>query len=132
MFLWDLAKGGMIDQGEAMKRVLTAMSIDDVEDLLPEASQQDQMLQQMQMMNASLDLRLKAADIDKKMAETIKAIAQAEGEEDGRQLNEYMNALEAMKKEVEIGQERFGNMAQRPGDGGAAGGNAGAGQPVGI
>ncbi len=116
---------GAVDQAAAITRVLEAAHIEDIEELIPQPTAQDGMMAEMQMLNMQLDLRLKAADIDAKMAKTVKDLAGAESEELGRNLQEYMNSLQAMKSEIEIGQQRLGAMAQQPGNAGAPAPNAG-------
>ena len=103
-FLLELAQGGMIDQAAATTRILEAAHIEDIDELIPQTSPQDEQMQGMQMLSAELDIKLKAADIDLKLSSAIKNMAQAEGEEDGRQMQEYITALQAMKQEIENAQ----------------------------
>ena len=125
-FLMELAGQGMVDQAAAIKRVLEAAHIEGIEELIPQATPEDAVMAEMQKMNIQLDLKIKAAKIDLDMANAVKAIAQAEGEEEGQQLQNYMNGLQAMKMEMEVGQQRLQSMAGRPGDGGNPDPNAGA------
>ena len=111
-FLLDLANTGMVDQAAAITRVLRAANIEDIEELMPQASPQDEMMQQVAMLSAQLDLRMKAATIDKdlatataQMAKSVKDISSAEAEEEGRQLETYMKQMKAIKDELDIGQQ---------------------------
>ena len=119
-FLLELAQGGLIDQAAAVKRVLEAGHIEDIEELMPQADPQAQQMQQqmqeMQMLDASLSIKLKAADIDLKLSNAIKNIAQAEGEEDGRQMQEYITGLQAMKQEIENHQQMKQQQETPPND----------------
>ena len=112
-FLMEMAQAGMLDPAAAMTRVLEVMAIEDVEELIPQQSPQDQMIQELQMVDAQLDLKLKAAKIDLDMANTIKAIADAEAAEDGQQLQQYADALTVMKQEIEVAQQRAQPMGQQ-------------------
>jgi len=115
-FLIELSQMGAVDQAAAITRVLEAAHIENIEELIPQPSPQDAIMADMQMMNMKLDLRMKAAEIDAKMAKAVKDLASAESEEVGRNLQEYMNSLQAMKSEIELGQQRLGAMAQQPGN----------------
>ena len=122
-FLLELSERGMVDKTEALTRVLRAASIDDIESLIPQPNPMDAQLQQAQIMSFELDMRLKSADIDKKMAETqaqlakaAKDVASAESEELGRNLQTYMNELTAMKEIMSLEQQRITGMAGAPGN----------------
>ena len=123
-FLMGLSNEGKIDAAAATMRVLEAMAIEDIDELMPQATPQSQMIEEMRLMSAKLALRMQAAELDKTIAETIRAIADAESAEEGDQLGEYMNVLKAMKMEIDNEQARFGPMAGAPGNGGIAGPNA--------
>lgn len=124
--LMELSAEGRLDPQEAMIRVLTAMDIEDIEKLMPKQTPMDKMLQQMQMYSAGLSLRMQGAELDNKMSDTLKNIAQAEGEEEGSQMREYMEVLKTMKQELDNESARFGIMAQGPGNGKNTGNNGSA------
>ena len=63
-----------------------------------------------------MSIKLKAADIDLKLSNAIKNIAQAEGEEDGRQMQEYITGLQAMKQEIENHQQMKQQQETPPND----------------
>lgn len=72
----DLATQGLLDPGAAAARILEAGAISDVEELLPQPSPQDQMMQEMQMAAAQADLTLKQADVMKRQVEVQKIKAE--------------------------------------------------------
>ena len=105
----ERADDGSVEGGEATKRVLSAMDIEDIEKLQPPPSPQEEMLQKMQMMSASLELRMQGAKLDREMSETLKNIAQAEAEEEGPDdMQRYMEVLKAMKQELDNESSRLG------------------------
>ena len=113
-FLYEAAQTGMISPQEAMSRVLEAMNIEDIDELVVPPDPRAQAINEMQFLDAQLGLRMKAAEIDHKIAETTKAMAQAEAEDGSVDIRQYMETLEAMKKEIEIERGRFDNLAVRP------------------
>lgn len=124
-FLIELSQMGAVDQAAAITRVLEAAHIENIEELMPQSSPQEQMMAEMQVMNMQLDLKLKSADIDQKLAKAAKDMASAESEEAGRDVQSYMNDLQAMKAEVELGQARLGAMAAERGNAANPANNAG-------
>ena len=68
-------------------------------------------------MSASLELRRQGAELDLKMSETMKNIAQAEGEEEGPDdMQKYMEVLKAMKQELDNEQSRLGILEKGSGN----------------
>jgi len=106
-FLLELANTGMVDTQEAGRRILEAGHFEGIDKLIPQATQQDQMLLEMQTLDAQLSLKLKAAEIDVKLAKARKDTADAESVEDAAYMNEYINALNATKSEIEIHQQKM-------------------------
>ena len=131
--LKEMSIEGSVDRAAATTRILDAAGIEDTEELIPQASPQEIQMQEMQMTLLLLDIQMKAAQIDKEIADTQKSlasaakdVASAESEELGRNLNQYLTQLQAMKEQVEIGRARFEGMAGAPGNGSgvqAVGGN---------
>lgn len=123
-FLLELANTGMVDKGAAIQRVLAAANIDDIEELMPQSTPEDQMMQQMSMASAVIGLKLQAAEVEAKladatasMAKATKDMASAEAEEAGRDLQTYMNQLKEIKDEIDINQRAVEGMAQPPNNG---------------
>jgi chaperonin GroES len=116
-FLYEAAQSGLLNPHAAMARVLEAMNIEDIEELVPQPNPQAQALEEMQLVDVQLSLKLKAAEIDMKLAQTAKAMAEAEAEDEMKDIRQYREALEAMKDEAEIERSRLESMAIRSGDG---------------
>lgn len=123
-FLLGLARDGMVDQAEAITRVLRAASIDDIDALIPKPNPMDKVIAEAQMYSAQLDLQMKSVEIEKKMAETqselakaAKDVASAESEEMGRQLQGYLSELNVMKEALNVRRQQLDGMAGAPGNG---------------
>jgi chaperonin GroES len=129
----QLAQAGMVDQAEAMKRILEAASIPDVEALAPKPSPAAQMMEQMQMQAAQADLTLRMvavdqalADLEKTRAETIKTMTDAAATDAKVRLDQAKAALEAVRDGLAATLGRgAGGMAGAPGNAGNAGGYGG-------
>jgi ABC-type phosphate transport system auxiliary subunit len=122
--LLEMAEKGLVDKAEAVTRILNAASIDDVESLIPQPDPMAEVMQEAQMFALQLELQLKSAEIENKMAETqaslakaAKDVASAESEELGRNMTVYMNQLKAMKESLNVRREQFAGMAGPPGNG---------------
>lgn len=77
-FLMELAKGGMVDQAEAIRRVLEAGSFDGIEALMPKPNPKAAAMQAAQEELMVLEIKMKEAEIDKIVAETMQKIAAAQ------------------------------------------------------
>ena len=127
--LMTLAESGLIDKNSAMARVLEAAGIENIEELVPKPNPEDKQIREMQKVSAQLDLRMKAAEIGNKIADTeakiakaAKDISSAEAEEEGRNLATYLTQLRAMKEELDVGTRQIGaggigGVARAPGNG---------------
>ena len=120
-FLLDLAEKGMVDQGAAITRILDAAGIEDRDELIPQANPMDEQMQQMTMLSMKADLQLKAAQVESEIAKAsasnakaIKDMSDAEAQEAGAQMNEYLQVLQALKTEIEVGQQQLTGMMQPP------------------
>ena len=122
----QMAETGMVDKGEAAKRVLESASIAEVEELMPKPDPMQQQLAQMSMQAAQADLAMKSVGIEKALAEigeirtkAMKNLADAEATEAGSRLDAVKLQLEAMRDDLTraIGQ-RPGAMALLGGGGG--------------
>jgi len=117
--IMQLAETGMVDKGEASKRVLQAASISDVDALAPKPDPMQQQIAMMGMKAAEADLTLKMvaidqalADIDETRSKTMKNVADATATDATVRLDMMKTRLEAMRDGLAalIGQG-FGGMA---------------------
>ena len=127
-FLLELAQGGMIDGGEAIKRVLEAAAIDNVEDLMPKPDPRAQAIAVAQEELLVIELRTKEAELDEIYAETMRKIAAAEkdaAEADLAPLRARVEQYKAMKEMLSERRQTLeaggaGGVARSPGDGNRA------------
>jgi len=122
--LLQLAQGGLVDQAAATTRVLETANIEDIQELIPKQSPQAQMLAEMQIFSAQQAIKLQAAEIDKKIADAqaqlakaTKDMAQAEAEEVGTQMGQYIAQLRYIQEMTTNEQGRLQRMAGAPGNG---------------
>jgi len=128
-FLMELAQAGLVDAGEAAKRILEAANVDDTEALMPKPNPAQQAMEQMGMQAAQADLSMKLVDIDLKLmeiektkAEVVKIYGEAGAEAARVRLEAIGKALEATKLEIERAVSgRRGSVAGASGDAGNAG-----------
>lgn len=143
--LGEMATNGLVDPAEASKRMLEAASIEDVEALLPKPDPMQQAAAEMQMLAARadislklIDVRKKAAEIDKVRADTIATMAGAAATEQETAMNGQaadlgaaLQELEVLRAALEGALERsLGGMAGAPGIGGPAAGAPGGPGPA--
>ena len=133
----QLAEMGMADKAAAATRVLEAMQIPDVEELIPQTdpaqAEAAMMMQQMQMDAAEADVVQKRADIELTLARVESERAKAMKDLTGAEAEKQRVRFEGLKMMLEeergrleqaIGKSR--GMARAPGNGEAAqGGNGG-------
>lgn len=144
----QMAESGMVDKGEALKRVTQAADIPDVEQLAPKPDPMAQMMQKAQvsgamisLMKARVDVEDVLADIESKKAKAMKDMADADATAKGTRLDGLRMMLEEERARLDQLLGSLGGMAGAPGNGGAPSGNpavagppqrgAGAGIPVG-
>ncbi len=129
--LMELSKDprGLINPAEAMKRVLEAASVENIEALIPQPdpmqAKQAQMMQAAQEESMVVDLRIKEATLEKIEAETLATIAKAEKDSADvdllpmkmriEELKQMKEALRGRREATDAG--RTGRMAQPPSDG---------------
>ena len=131
-FLMDLAEKGAVDKVEAMRRVLEAASIDDIEALMPKPDEQA-MAQQAQMMAVQqemlvIEIRIKEAELDQILADTMATLAKAQRDQTEADLAPLRARIEGFKqmrdllndRREEITARGAGGMARASGDGMAA------------
>jgi chaperonin GroES len=105
-FIYETAKDNpLINPEVATRRMLEAADVEDVDDLIVQPPQPDP--GEVAFMEAMRDLELqdKVADIKKKLADSMKSIAAAEGEEAGTQIGFYRLVLETLLAEVNAEQQ---------------------------
>jgi chaperonin GroES len=137
--LMQLAEGGLVDKAAAVTRLLEAMQIDDVEELIPQPDPQAAMLTEMQMdtaqaevVQARANIELTLAKVESERAKTVKDLTDAEAAEK----NAYFAGLKLMleeergRLETAIGKSR--GMAGPPNDGAAKGPNGSPSGPGGA
>lgn len=107
-FLMELAKEGMVDPGEATKRMLEAAGVEDSELLAPKPDPMMQQQQQMGMQAAQADLVQKSADIELTLmkveqakADVMKTMSETDAIAANLRLEAVGKTLEAMKLEIE-------------------------------
>jgi len=139
----DLARNGMANPQIAMMRIAEAMDIEDPQELMPQPTPPQQMMQQMQMAAAQADLTAKQVAVQKTMAEieetkanTMKLIAAAATDANKVELERAAQRLEAMRMRLEHEDKQLGHllgvagrMAGESRNGSAQGGNAAGSAP---
>lgn len=132
-FLMQLADGGYISKEAAGERMMRAMEIGDVEELLPQPNPVQEQMMQMQMQMAQADLGMKLVEIDRALAEieetrskTVKNMADAAATQRSVEIDEMKARLEAIRDGIAalIGGRTQG-MAGAPGGGNSS-------QPSGV
>ena len=133
-FVMQLAEMGLVDRGEAMKRIAEAMDIQDVEDLIPQPDPMQQQMAVLGLESAKADLSTKAAEIQLTMAKVeseragaIRDIAaaqtdamRAENEQKKTRLDAIMKVLEEDRARLESVLRPNGGMAATSGNAGSA------------
>lgn len=117
--LMELAAQGMVNQQEAVKRMLRAAAFEDIEDLLPTPSPEEQQMMAMEQdALKKLQMRGMEAEVSKaeseavekqssaklKEAQTLKTIADADNAEEGQDLEKAQMQTEAVMKQRELDQ----------------------------
>ena len=104
-FVMQLADQGLVDKGEAMKRIAEAMDVEDVEDLMPKPDPMQQAMSQLQMRAAQADVVTKQANIELIMAKVEEArtaavenMSNARSDEVRAENEVIKTRLEAMKE----------------------------------
>jgi chaperonin GroES len=123
-FIMELANQGMIDKGEAMKRVLDAAAIDNPEALMPKPDPMAALMMQAQQEMVVIDIRLKEAELDKVIADTMATLAKAQKDQTEAELapiRATVDQLRGMREALnarreEIAARSLGGMAGTPGD----------------
>ena len=137
--IMQLAEQGMVDKGEAAKRVLSAASLSDTDALMPKPDPMAQQVAQFQQAMAEADLTMKQIEVQKKLAEIdkLRAETMTEGVDAaataaGVQLDQMKMQLEAIRDGIAglIGQG-FGRVAQPSGFGAGPVGGQGLDQGAG-
>lgn len=134
----QMAEAGLVDQGEAARRILETSRIADVEDLLPKPNPMQQQMEQVAMQVAQADATLKMievdqalADIEKTRSETVKNLSDAAATEMNVELDARKMALEAVRDGLrEVIGRGPGRMAGAPGNAGNSRGPQGAAGPA--
>lgn len=136
-FIMAVAKDNpSVNQFEATRRMFEAGQVSEIDALLVPPPQPDPETEWLMKIAAALELDDKAADILKKQTGAIKDLADADSKEGAGKLAKLRLLLEALKTEIEAGQNgqgRVPGMEGQPGDemgagpsGGALGGNGNA------
>ena len=132
-FLMQMAEAGLVDQGEAARRMLEAMSIGETEKLsIQQDPQQQQMQQQMMAMQMSAaqadiiqkraDIELTLAKIDSEEAKAMKDMGETENSAINVQLAGLRTVLEDERDRLKaVLSAGTGGMAGQPGNGGPQG-----------
>lgn len=128
-FLMELAEKGAVDKVEAMRRVLEAASIDDIEALMPKPDPQA-MAQQAEMMAVQqemlvIEIRMKEAELDQVLADTMATLAKAQRDQTEADLAPLRARIDGFKqmrdllndRREEIAARGAGRMAGASGDG---------------
>jgi len=147
--IMDMAQRGLVDPVEATTRMAEAMSIEDIESLLPKPNPLQEQMLQIEMETSQLQRVIQAAQVDKIVSETEEnkaqaaaamsrvdvAAAKAGHDAAMDKLREMGKALADARTE-RLGRGRPGHMASQPGHANGAGGNgiapADGAAPVGI
>jgi len=126
----QLADQGLVDKGEALKRVAEAASIADVEALMPKPDPMQQQMMQMQapvaetqLMQARADVELTLAKIEGERAGALKDMAAADAQIFGAKLDGLKMMLEDRRARLESLLGSVGGMAGKPGNAGTARGD---------
>lgn len=140
----QLAEQGLVDRGEAMKRIAEAMDIQDVEELVAKPDPMQQQMAMLGLESAKADLSTKVAEIQLTMAKVeseragaIRDIAaaqsdamRAENEQKKTRLDAIMKVLEEDRARLESVLRPNGGMATAPRDGSHARGNGNGSGPA--
>ena len=126
----ELADKGLVDKAEATSRVVEAMSLGEVEALMPKPDPMQQMAAEMQMqvgqsalMQSRADVELTLAKIESERARAVKDMASAEAEQFGLRLDAIKVQLEDDRARLDAAIRRSsGGVAGEPRDAGAGGG----------
>ena len=132
-FLLDLANTGMIDPAEAVQRVLEAAAIEDAEELIPKPDPMAKVMSAYQAEMLIVEFRLKEAEVDERIAKTMKDLASAEkdmAEADLMPLQRRIDEFKAMKEALSARREgiearRSGRVEGAPGNAASSGGAQG-------
>lgn len=126
----QLAEQGLVDRGEALKRVAEAASIPDVEALTPKPDPMQQQMQQMQaavaetqLAQARADVELTLARIEAERAGAVRDMAAAQADAVGARLDEVKMILEDRRARLDQLIRGAVGVARRPGDAAVASGN---------
>ncbi len=126
----QLADQGLVDKGEALKRVAEAASIADVEALMPKPDPMQQQMMQMQaavaetqLMQARADVELTLAKIEGERAGAMKDMAAAQAQVFGARMDDMRMMLEDRRARLDQLLKGLGGVAGKPGNDGVAGGN---------
>ena len=131
--LRELARDGLIDPQAALRRVLEVTGIEDVDELIPQPSEEERQMQAMQqqlmqaMQNRMLQAQVedKEADVAKKRSETdenradaINKLMDAQDDADRAQIDQSLRMLEAITNMRETNERiRLGRLAAASGNG---------------
>ena len=135
----ELSNQGRVDREAATKRVLEAANIENPEELALKQAPPDPdvMVKMAKLENDRARIEISArkveAEIVKMQTEALHNIAQAESEEQGRQLEMYAAQLGALREMID-GIEAVQGMAEQPSDGGVlpSAGGVPQGAPSGV
>lgn len=114
--IWGLAKDNpMMNQAEALKRILEAMDAEDIENLMAQPNEADQAFAEFVK---ALEVEGKRTEIAKMWSEAVKNTAQAEAAEAGQQMSAYDFYLRTILAEIgaENDQRGMAGLVGQPGD----------------
>lgn len=124
----QMAEQGLVDRGEAMRRVAQAASIPDTEALMPKPDPMQMKMMEMQaataeaaLMQARVEVELTLAKIESERAGAMKDMADAQAQAHGMRLDEMRIALEARRDAMDRLLRSTGGMAGKPGHAAHAG-----------
>jgi chaperonin GroES len=135
---FEMIGTGQVDPKAAVRRILEAAGIPDVEELMPEPdpaamqaqqqmAQAEAVMAEIATMRARLELDKLAADIRKANAEAALKMAQAETEDDLRPVEAAIAKLQQLEAMLNVGRDdagSMGGMAPGPADQAGLGGGA--------
>lgn len=144
--LMELSAQGVVDRGEATRRILEATEIQDTEELSPKPDPMQQQMGQIGLQAAQADAAIKMVEIEKLLAEidetkskTMKNLSDATAQQQGVRIDETRMRLEAIRDGLaQLIGARPGGMAGAPGNQGTArgpqgvGGNAAGSGPISL
>lgn len=127
-FLLEMANMGRIDPMAATMRVLDAAQIDSPEELMPKPDPAMQAMGQFQEEMMVLDLKMKEAEIEKTIAETMAELAKAEKDTAEADLKPLKTQVSILQTQKEVLGTRLKQIEAQNGrvNAGSAGGMAGA------